>query len=85
MHKSTPFTIKVFSSDRDFSRFGVIVSKKVGKTAVIRNKTKRALYSALSLVKDRWPKADYLVIANPPTVDLNQQQVNDKIIQFSFN
>jgi len=84
-YKSAFFAIKVFSGGKEFSRFGVVVSKKVCKTAVARNRVRRALYDALFLIRDRWPIADYLIIVNQFVVGLNQKQINESIIQFSFN
>lgn len=84
-HKNTFFTIKVFSNNLNFSRFGVVISKKVGKTAVVRNKIKRAIFNALRSVKDHWAIADYLIIVNSSVIGLSQKQINGQIISLSFN
>lgn len=84
-YRAAPFTIKVFSSDKPHSRFGVIVSKQISKAAVVRNKIKRMIFNALALAKDKWPIADYLIIASQPIATLNQEQINDKLISHAFN
>jgi len=84
-YKNPFFTIKVFSTDKSYSRFGVIVSKKVGKTAVLRNRIKRMIFNALGLFKDQWPMADYLIITNSKIVELDQQKINEQFISHAFN
>lgn len=41
------FTVRWKKSSQDGGRFSVVVSKKVAKTAVLRNKLRRRFYSAL--------------------------------------
>ena len=77
-------SIKVFSSDLLISRFGFIISKKVAKSAVQRNKIRRMIFAAIKLVIDKWQKADYLVIVNS-WQDLNQKQINDQFISYIFH
>ena len=85
-YKNPFFTIKVFSPDKPYSRFGVIVSKKVGKTAVVRNNIKRTIFNALEEVKNKWPLADYLIITNPKIVELDKdKKINDQFISHIFN
>lgn len=44
---TTPlFNLKVSESGEDATRFGFVVSKKISKKAVLRNKTKRVLKKA---------------------------------------
>jgi len=58
------FTLKVLKGERDEKKFGFIVSKKVSKSAVLRNRTKRILRS---VVEDNIEKItsgqDFLLIS----------------------
>jgi ribonuclease P protein component len=42
-YKNSLFILKVFKNDFNYSRFGFIVSSKVSKKAVVRNKVRRRL------------------------------------------
>ena len=47
-HRSHLFTVKVISNPRrEYSRFSVVVSKKVHKSAVGRNRIRRRIYERL--------------------------------------
>lgn len=56
--------IKVFSTNLDYPRFGVVISKKTAKSAVMRNKLKRAVFNAVKTIFNQINPADYLVIIN---------------------
>lgn len=47
--RSDFFIIKISANSLDFSRFGVIISLKVSKSAVKRNKIKRIIYDFIRL------------------------------------
>jgi len=50
-------------NDRGFTRVGVVVSKKVEKTAVGRNRIRRRIYEAVRLNFDKLPKkTDYVFV-----------------------
>ncbi|HXS14739.1 MAG TPA: ribonuclease P protein component [Candidatus Saccharimonadales bacterium] len=59
------FTVKIVQNNLDYSRFGVIVSKKIDKRAVVRNSIKRKIRSCIT--KDNWEKKgqDVLFIVKP--------------------
>ena len=46
--RSPYFTVKTFASTLPYSRFGVIVSKKVAPQATERNRIKRLVFNLLS-------------------------------------
>lgn len=51
-------------NDKGFTRIGVVVSKKVEKTAVGRNRIRRRVYEAIRLNMDKIPKEmDYVFVA----------------------
>lgn len=60
----TPQMSLVFvKNDRGFTRVGVVVSKKVEKTAVGRNLIRRRVYEAIRLNFDKVPKKmDYVFV-----------------------
>ncbi len=78
------FTIKVFLNNLSYSRFGIIISKKLVNSAVQRNKIKRMIFSALRSVMDKWQKADYLIVLNN-WKELNQKQIDDQFISYIFH
>lgn len=62
--KSPNFSVKKFENLR-FSRFGVIISKKVSKKSTERNRIKREIFNFLREIKGNLPAADYLIIVYP--------------------
>ena len=62
--RSPLVTIKVFSSDLGFPRFGVIISRKINKSAVKRNQLKRKFFLFAEEIFSKIKTADYLVIIN---------------------
>jgi ribonuclease P protein component len=79
--------LKVFPNNFKNSRFGFIISSKVSKKAVLRNKIKRWLTSAIlgQLKKHNKTKksADIIIIIKPGVEIKNFQQV-EKIINKIF-
>jgi len=61
---STPFFItKVKPNTLLFNRFGVIISKKIDKRAVVRNRIKRLIYSIIEeLYKNIKPGYDIIIL-----------------------
>jgi len=55
-------TLKAFPTNLPYSRFGVIVPKAVAKTAVLRNRLKRAAFSVFASYKPVGKPADLLCI-----------------------
>ena len=54
---------------RHFTRIAVVVSKKVNKTAVGRNRIRRRIYEAIRLNFDSLPKnRDYIFIVYDPSL-----------------
>ena len=66
----TPKLTLVFNDNpKKFTRFAVVVSKKVLKTAVGRNRIRRRIYEAIRLNLDTFPKnRDYIFIINDVSV-----------------
>lgn len=53
VYSSPFFNIKIYDGEEKAARFGFVVSKKVSRKAVVRNKTKRVLRE---VVRDLLPK-----------------------------
>ena len=60
---STHFFLKFLAHDE--ARFAVSVSKKISKSAVVRNRVRRRTYSAIRELISSAPKALFLVVAKP--------------------
>lgn len=59
---------------------GFVVSKKVDKSAVKRNRIKRLIRESFRIKKDL-KSADYVVMAKPGVVKLNNQQITESLNQ----
>jgi ribonuclease P protein component len=69
-------TIKIAKNDVGYSRFGVIIAKRVAKTAVDRNRSKRLIRTYIEQERERIPSGyDILVLiqknlAKEHTIDI---------------
>jgi ribonuclease P protein component len=73
---ATPFfLIKSKKSNLTYSRFAVVVSKKLHKKAVQRNHLKRRCMVALKESSSHYPVADYIFILNSKTKDVQYQDL----------
>ena len=67
------------------SRFGIIISSKVSKKAVNRNRIKRQIFNFIREAKNQLPVKDYLIIVHPEVTKLNKQELQQeffKILKF---
>lgn len=75
-------SFKVAENDLEVSRFGFIVSSKVSKKAVVRNKVKRWLRAvvgeSLAQIKSGY---DVIVITRPDIVDSNFHEIKDVVMR----
>lgn len=72
--------LKVKANNLEYSRFGFIISKKVAKSAVERNRTKRLIRSCVESVFDQLkPGYDSLFIIRRNLNELKQQEINAEI------
>lgn len=72
--------IKIFSNNLDESRFGIIVSKKVSKKAVERNKIKRQIREILRLsLSEIKPGYDIIVIVSPNIMGSTYDKIKDSL------
>ena len=74
------FSIKIFLSPLPHARVGVIVSGKVSKKAVRRNKIRRSIFNAFSRdFLNRNPGKDILIIANPKIMELKATELQSQL------
>ena len=62
------------------TRMGFVVSKKVDKSAVKRNRIKRLIRESFR-IKKVLKSADYVVMAKPGVNKLNNQQITESLNQ----
>ncbi len=74
--KSEFFGIRANPNDLKFSRFGVVISKKVSPSAVVRNKIKRIIFDFIRLEKlHLLAGKDILLTVLPPAAKLNKKEL----------
>lgn len=77
--KSRYFLLKIFPTEFNYSRFGVVVSSRVSKKAVIRNRLKRIIFNFL---KDKYkglPISDYLFILYSSAASVKKEEIIDEL------
>lgn len=73
---TSQFVLKIRKNGLALNRFGIIVSKKIDKRAVGRNKIKRAFREALiSLMKNMVFGYDMLFIAKPGILNKTKEEI----------
>lgn len=61
----------------EISRFAVVVSKKVAKSAIKRHFIKRRLFKAIKGNFESFPVGDYIVFANKNILDMEYSEINN--------
>lgn len=78
--KTPLFSLRVQSNSLESSRFGFVVSKKVDKRAVVRNRLKRVFRSCieekLSQIK---PGNDMLFILSPTLLTISREEMKEEL------
>lgn len=78
--KSDFFVIKTSTNNLDFSRFGIVISAKVSKSAVARNRIKRTIFDFVRLNKfQEIAGNDVLIIVLPLAAKLTKQEIENNI------
>ncbi len=81
---SSFFTLKVLKKDSK-SLFSVSVSKKVAKSAVLRNKIRRRIYSVIRSIENKIKDGFYIIlIAKEPTktdFEIIKEEVNNIFVK----
>jgi ribonuclease P protein component len=73
--RSPLFVMKTKPSELPYSRFAVVVSKKISKRAVERNYLKRKFIHALKEVSGSLAVADYIFILNSEIKDIQYKDL----------
>jgi len=77
---SKNFILLHLNNNKDSVRFGFLVSKKVSKLAVKRNRLKRQFREAVKLVlSDMRPGFDYLFIIKRQALDLDSKSIFSEV------
>jgi len=78
--KTRFFTVIFTPNDLDFNRFAFIVSAKVDKKAVVRNKIKRRLRDIIKLNYSKLKKPfDFIIIAFPQSKQVGFQDLKSDL------
>mgnify|MGYP001558987650 CR=1 FL=1 len=78
--KSDFFIVKSSDNNLPYSRFGVVISSKVSKSAVKRNKIKRTIFDFIRLNKFHEIKGmDVLIIVSPKTAGLKNEEIKREL------
>ncbi|KKR89236.1 MAG: Ribonuclease P protein component [Candidatus Wolfebacteria bacterium GW2011_GWA2_42_10] len=80
VRKSDFFAVKTRESNLPFSRYGVVVSRKVSGFAVRRNKIKRIIFNFIRLEKlQETSGRDVLIIVSPLASKLTKQKIETEL------
>lgn len=78
--KNNLFILRIKKNDLGLNRFGFVVSKKVSKKAVVRNKIKRILTEAVKThIKNIKSGTDLIIIALPGIEEKNFSEVKETV------
>jgi ribonuclease P protein component len=79
------FVVKAAVNDLPYSRFGVVISKKVDKKATKRNEIKRIVFGFIQTKKFyQLSGKDVLIIILPPVRNLEKSEIG-KRLELSFS
>ena len=78
------FNIRIRGNNLGYCRFAVIVSNKISKKAVVRNKIRRRLKAIFLLNLDNFNQDfDILVTVLPPIVGLNFLEIKENFLSLA--
>lgn len=82
------FTVKAVHNNMPIYRIGVLCKSAIFKSAVLRNRLRRAVFRGLkSLTSKKTDEAqglDLLIILNPPIINLTIIEIEQKINDIEF-
>lgn len=77
--------LRVTPSKRADYRLAVVVSKKVSKSAVVRNRIRRRLYEIIRLLKDEqridWPFDMVLVVYDDRAAKVSSEELREEVVR----
>lgn len=75
------FNLKILRNNLDYPRFCIVISTKISKKAVVRNKAKRQLrgiiYKNLANISKKY---DYVILTKPPITATGFQDLEKALI-----
>ncbi len=76
------FVVKIRDNNKDFSRFGVIISAKVFKRAVRRNKLKRKIFELIRTTKliEKFSGKDILLSVSPQAAEAQERIIIQSLL-----
>lgn len=78
--KSKYLVVKITPNNFSYSRFGIIISRKVNKKATQRNRIKRVIFNHVRLNKfHQVPGNDILIITLPPINQLTKTEIQQEL------
>jgi ribonuclease P protein component len=77
VYRRRGLNLKVAGNDMDYSRWGLVVSKKVG-SAVVRNRVKRVLREILRQT-DLKPGWDIVIVTRPYINSMNYEEIKSQV------
>lgn len=79
------FDISVSNNSGETAKFGFVVSKRVNKSAVVRNRTKRVLAGAVKEILDKVISGKDVVIVAKRKLSFNQKEEVENNLINAFN
>ncbi len=80
VRKSDFFIIRFRPNSLPFSRFGILISRKISRGATKRNKIKRIIFNLIRLKKlQKFTKRDVLITVLAPTTKLTKTEIKKEI------
>jgi ribonuclease P protein component len=74
------FSVKALSNNLSHNRFGIIVSLKVSKKAIERNKIKRRVREALRFFDDQITiHQDVVIVCRPSLINVNLKEIKNSL------
>ena len=73
------FTLRFSQNQNKEPKFAFVISKKIDKKAVARNKIKRYLSGSIASIIDKISPGDYILIAKKEIVNKNQEEVKSEV------
>lgn len=80
------FAVKIFANQLSFSRFGTVISRKIDKRAVYRNRLKRLIFDLIRLEKIHLRSGyDMLIYVSPKIIKLNKAEAQNILKNQLYN
>ncbi|MCK5459687.1 ribonuclease P protein component [Candidatus Parcubacteria bacterium] len=80
-HFAAMFGLKILKNSLDYPRFGIIISGKISKKAVVRNKVRRRISEIFRLnLKNFRSGFDVIIICRQPIIKASYQDIEKEIL-----